>query len=200
MHRIISFSALGLILTGLVACTPGQVANAIKTGSTVVNNATQGFPAEVKKIDTSANNTVTIKGNLDDGQVISDLSWASSSSIACFPATQNSKFRAKHLLFHTSLPPRSILKVKLIPTDTSKAMSLYAYQIGTTNYAVVPKLSSAVTCEADHINDRPVVGKTEDGTRSVSLNATTNPYNVVIGVSGNEGVSGEFTLEVTLEQ
>jgi len=177
--------------------SPTTGGSSTSSGST----STNGFPASVKSIALEANKTFEVKGNLDQGETITDLTWASNSSVACFPATQNNNFKAKHSLFHTALPPRSIMKIKLIPDDTSgAAMSLYAYQIGTTNYSVVPKLSSAVTCEADHIKDRPVVGKVEDGTRSVELNATTNPYNAVIGVSGAEGASGGYTLQITLEQ
>lgn len=212
MNRIVMSSiALALSLSSLMACSPSQIANAVKTGASLVNGSTStsgsissskpsSFPASVKQVDLTANSKVSVKGTLESGVVMDDLSWASSSQNACFPATQNSKFRAKHVLFHTKLPPRSILNIKLIPDDTSKAMSLYAYQIGATNYDVVPNLSSSTTCEADHINDRPVAGKTEDGTRKVTLNATTNPYNVVIGVSGNAGVTGGFTLEFELQQ
>ncbi len=175
-----------------------EVARAVEAADASSKN---GFPAKVKKIEVEANKTFEVKGNLDNGEEISDLSWADRSSTACFPGTQFSKFRANHVLYHMDLPPRSILKITLIPDDTSgPAMSLYGYQIGTTNYSVVPELGSAVTCEADHINDRPVRGKVEDGSRSIRLNATTNPYNVVIGVSGQEGASGGFTLQVELEQ
>lgn len=178
---------------------PGTSAgSSTSTGS---SSQSKGFPDSVKSIALTANQTFEVKGNLDEGQKITDLTWAANSSIACFPATQNSKFKANHNLFHTDLPSRSIMTIKLIPDNPDgPAMSLYAYQIGTTNYSVVPNLSSAVTCEADHINDRPVIGKVEDGTRSVSLNATTNPYNAVIGVTGVEGASGGYTLQITLEQ
>ncbi|HEY9839726.1 MAG: hypothetical protein ACAI44_17595 [Candidatus Sericytochromatia bacterium] len=162
--------------------------------------APKSFPETVKPIVLKSNETISIKGNLETGEEISDLSWASDSSVACFPATQNARFRAKHVLFHTQLPPRSILFVRLLPEDRSKPMSLYAYQIGTQYFDVVPKLFSAVNCEADHMRDRPVKGKVEDGSRMVRLNATTNPYNVVIGVSGNQGVTGPFTLELELKQ
>lgn len=190
-------------LLGNANATGEAIAKAVEVsqGSTTQNTATKGFPSTVKKVVIEANKTFEVKGNLSEGEVITDLSWASLSSTACFPATQNSKFKAKHMLYHTSLPPRSILNVKLIPDNPEgPAMSLYAYQIGTDDYDVVPALSTAVTCEADYINDRPVRGKVEDGTRSVRVNATTNPYTVVYGVSGVEGATGGYTLQFELEQ
>lgn len=179
-----------------------EVANAVEASSgSSSSSSSTGFPAKVKKINIEANKTFEVKGNLDEGELIEDLSWADRSSTACFPGTQFSKFKAKHVLYHTDLPPQSILNIKLIPDNPEgPAMSLYAYQIGTTNYSVVPDLGSAVSCEADHINDRPVRGKVEDGTRSVKLNATTNPYNVVIGVTGVEDASGGYTIQIELEQ
>ncbi len=208
-----------LCTTLLMSCGEAgeAITNAISSGNNTVaavevsegtgsqssgsQTSSTGFPAKVKKIVIEANKTFEVKGNLNEGEIISDLSWADRSSTACFPGTQFSKFKANHVLYHTALPPRSILNVKLIPDNPEgPAMSLYAYQIGTTNYSVVPNLGSAVSCEADHIRDRPVRGKVEDGTRSVSLNATTNPYTVVIGVTGVEGATGGYTIQLELEQ
>jgi hypothetical protein len=180
----------------------GQAVNAATNGSSTSGStsSSKGFPASVTAVESKANQVVSVKGNLDNGMEISDLSWASSSSVACFPATQNSKFRAKHVLFSTSLPPRSILKITAKPTDESKDLSIYAYQVGTNNFSVVPNLPSAVSCEAEHKWDYPKKDQVQTSARSVSLNATTNPYNVVIGVTGPAGASGEFTLEIELEQ
>jgi hypothetical protein len=71
--------------------------------------------------------------------------------------------------------------------------------VGTTNTVMVPELSSCVTCEAEHKWDYPKKGKTQDHTRSVYLNALNNPYRVVIGVAGAEGLAtGTFKLQVTV--
>lgn len=189
------------ISSGNNTVTAVEVSERTGSQSSGSQTSSTGFPAKVKKVVIEANKTFEVKGNLNEGEIISDLSWASRSSTACFPATQNSKFKANHVLYHTDLPRRSILNVKLIPDNPEgPAMSLYAYQIGTNDYDVVPELSTAVTCEADYINDRPVRGKVEDGTRSVRVNATTNPYTVVYGVSGVEGATGGYTLQFELEQ
>lgn len=158
------------------------------------------FPSYVKSINAQPNATVKVKGNLSQGKVLTDLSWAWKSSMACFPGTQQKKFTGNHVFYSTIIPPHAIMNITVIPDDKNANFSLYAYQIGTTNYSVVPNLGSCVTCEADHKWDYPKKGKTQDHTRSVRLNAINHPYNVVIGVVGADGLkSGGFTLAVQME-
>lgn len=144
--------------------------------------------------------TVAYKGNLKDGCVIQDLSFAANSSVACFPATQNSKFTGNHVFYVMEIPKYSKMYITLIPDDKNANMSLYAYQDGTTKTVYPPKLNSCVTCEADHKWDRPKKGKTQDHTRSVYLNAINNPYRVVIGVAGADGLAtGGFKIQIKTE-
>ena len=80
-------------------------------------------------------------------------------------------------------------------------MSLYAYQVGANSIQLPPKLSRCVSCKADYKSDYPVRGKDiNDNTRSVRLNSVGNPYKVIIGVAGAEGLEeGDFMLELRLE-
>ncbi|MBN2891108.1 MAG: hypothetical protein JXL97_04505 [Bacteroidales bacterium] len=158
------------------------------------------FPDNVTELNVTPNNEFSVKGNLSQGEKIDDLSWASSSSVACFPGTQNTKFRGNHVLYSMELPPYSELTITVIPDDKSANFSLYAYQIGSTNYSTVPDLNSCVTCEADYKWDYPKRGQTQDHSRHVYLNAIKNPYNVVIGVVGAEGLeTGGYTLQIDLK-
>lgn len=158
------------------------------------------FPSNVKKIESKPNGTVSVTGNLTDGEKMEDLSWASKSSVACFPATQNKKFNGNHVLYSTNLPKRAKMWIKVIPDDKKANFSIYAYSIGKTNYSTVPNLSSCVSAEAEHKWDYPKRGKTQDHTREVYLNAVNNPYNVVIGVVGADGLAkGGYTLEIKIE-
>jgi hypothetical protein len=159
-----------------------------------------GWPATVTPIKSEKGKTVSVEGKLDTGAVIADLAWASSSQVACFPATQNDKFQGNHVLYSTEIPPKSIMTITLTPKDTSANLSLYAYQVGATSFDLPPALARCTSCEADHKWDRPKKGKTQDHTRSVKLTATTNPYNVVIGVAGPKGTTtGEYTLAVEIK-
>ncbi|MFH2095326.1 MAG: hypothetical protein ABIJ16_06465 [Bacteroidota bacterium] len=159
------------------------------------------YPSNVTVVNSKPNGVVTTTGDLSKGAVISDLSWASNSSVACFPATQNTKFNGNHVLFATQLPKRAKMTITVIPDDVNANMSIYAYSVGATNYtSIVPNLNSCVSCEAEHKWDYPKAGKTQDHTRSVYLNAINNPYNVIIGIAGADGLkSGKFTLKIEME-
>ncbi|MEA2043422.1 MAG: hypothetical protein U9N85_12850, partial [Bacteroidota bacterium] len=167
---------------------------------TKVQNTSEQRPLNLYRAKAVKGKTLGYKGNLNDGVKIHDLSWASKSSTACFPATQNKKFTGNHMLYVTEIPTHSVMNIKLIPKDKSKNMSLYAYTTGTNSKVYPPALSSCVSCESDHKWDYKKRGKTQDHTRSVRLNAINNPYRVVIGVTGADGLSsGEFNLQITVK-
>lgn len=155
---------------------------------------------EAKKVEAKPNELTSFSGNLSEGQKFEDLSWASTSSNACFPGTQNTKFRGNHVLYYFEIPPYSEVSIKLIPKDKNKNFSLYGYQVGTSNFSTPPNLSSCVSCEADHKWDYPKKGKTQDHTRSIFFNSIKNPYNIFIGVAGADDLTeGDFTVEIDLK-
>jgi hypothetical protein len=146
------------------------------------------------------NQTVSYEGNLAQGSLMNDLSWASRSSMACFPGTQNTKFNGHHVFFVTEIPPYSEMFITLIPKNPNANMSIYAYQDGVNSEAFPPTIGSCVSCEADHKWDYPKKGKTQDHTRSVRLNAIRNPYRVVIGIAGADGRDkGAFQVQIELK-
>jgi len=156
---------------------------------------------QVTPISISSEAIASADGDLANGAPMEDLTWAWSSSNACFVETQKKKFTGHHVLFATDLPPYSELTVTLIPEDPNANFSLYGYSIGTTRTDIVPNLPSCVTCEADFKWDYPYRGRTQDHTRSIRFNAIRNPYRVIIGVAGAEGLAtGKFRLEVKLDQ
>jgi len=158
------------------------------------------FPASVNAIEATPNKVTSFSGDLSKGKIIKDLSWAARSSTACFPGTQNKKFRGKHVLHGFKIPPYSEVVITVIPNNKSANFSIYGYQVGSTSYPVVPDLSSCVSCEAEHKWDYPKRGKTQDHTRSIKFNSIKNPYNIFIGVAGAEGVTtGKYTLKIDLK-
>ena len=147
--------------------------------------------------------TVEVIGNLDQGEMMATLNWAWDSSVACFPETQAAKFTGSHVLYVVNLPANSEMKVVLIPMDDTANFSLYAYQIGQlSNSTLVPKLSSCIRCEADYKWDYKYKGKIQDHSRIVkNLLALRNPYQVVIGIAGANGLDkGEYALHITLKK
>lgn len=171
---------------------------AVGTVSAIGQKKAGGWPASVKFIESKSNDTASAEGDLSSGKTMDDLSWASSSSNACFPATQNEKFRGNHVFFATTIPARSIVTVSVTPTAESTNLSLYAYMMGADSYDIVPDLARCITCEADHKWDRPWKGKVQTSERHVEFqNPTQNTYNIFIGVSApTGGTSGKFKVEV----
>ncbi len=162
--------------------------------------SSKSWPQNVTVVESKGNETVAAEGDLANGKIIEDLSWAWSSSNACFVGTQAYKFSGNHVLYATVIPQRSIMTVKVIPEDANANFSLYAYSIGMSDFSIVPDLGRSVTCEADYKWDRPWKGKTQDHTRWVELNAIGDPFNVVIGVAAPKGVTaGKFKLEISVK-
>ncbi len=179
-HGLLGFWVVGLLCTSSVAFAQ--------------------WPEGVTVVKSEKGKSVSAKGKMEDGKPIEDLTWAANSSMACFPATQNEKFRGNHVMFATDLPPKSIMTVTVVPDDPKQDLSIWGYSVGTDNFRTPPGIPSCVACEAEHKWDRPKRGKTQDHTRTITFNAIGNPYNVLIGVSGPKGATaGGFTLKVDLK-
>ncbi len=156
----------------------------------------QAQDINVIPIDILPNQEVSYTSNLNTGIIINDLSWAWSSSNACFPETQQEKFSGNHVLFSGVIPLHSEISITVIPRDSTANFSIYAYQVGVDNQSIVPNLQQSIRCEAYHKWDYPKYGKTQNHIRTLSnLVATTQPYKLIIGVTGANGLEdGEFTL------
>lgn len=156
------------------------------------------WPKEVTIIESKGNETVSAEGDLANGSIMEDISWAWNSSNACFPGTQSLKFRGNHVFFATVTLPRSITYISVKPTDENADLSIYAYRIGAQEFRLVPDLPSSITCEADHKWDRPWKGKVQTSERKMEFqNPGGNSYNILIGVTAPKGVTtGKFKVEI----
>lgn len=136
------------------------------------------------------------RGSIASGAAI-DLAWAADSSVACWPTTEDLNFDGHHVFYRLRQPEQSLLSVTLQPDD-GVDLSLYLLQFGVGAEQLPPNVSQAVSCEAgyDQTRDRNP-GAAEDA----RLTATTNAYDVLIGVAGANGATtGGFELTVALEQ
>lgn len=160
--------------------------------------AAQSWPSGVTAIASVPNDSVSTEGDLSAGKILTDLSWASSSSNACFTAGQFPKFQGNHVFYGTTIPAGSLLKIKAIPAAKEEEISLYGYMVEGNNIPMVPNLTQCINCEADYKRDRPMKGKVLTHEREIEFrNPTATPYNIIIGVSAPKGVTqGKFTLQV----
>lgn len=139
--------------------------------------------------------TLSYQGNLHEGVFVYRLDWAWDSQNACFPSTRQEHFKGHHQLYLTELPRYSELTVTLVPDDPDAKLNLYGYSIGS-ELRLIPNLSSCVSCEASY---QPRRGQ-PSSVRQVEFRAINNPYQVVIGVAGAEGVtSGSYQLQINLK-
>jgi hypothetical protein len=153
----------------------------------------------VTHIKTQLNNSVIIRGDLSEGTLLDDLSWAWNSNVECFPEVAKQYFTGNHVLFSTNLPAFSEIEIKLIPQNKADKFSLYAYSINLANSYIVPNLPSCLNCQAQYKCDKY---SPQSGTLLLSgLSASEVPYRIVIGVVGVSGLTkGAFTLEILLKQ
>lgn len=161
-------------------------------------NAQSGWPGNVTIVANEGADSVMADGDLATGSLMEDLSWAYSSSNACFPSTQNPKYRGNHVFYATTINPHSILRISVTPTDQAGDLSMYAYMLGGNDYDLVPDLPRCITCEADHKWDGVWKNKVQTSERSVEFqNPTDRTYNILIGVSAPKAVTeGKFTLKI----
>lgn len=162
--------------------------------------ASAQWPSNVTVINMDEKDSVIVQGDLAKGSLMEDLSWAWSSSNACFPATQGNKFKGNHVFFAMTMPKRCEMFISVTPTDANADLSIYAYRIGSADYNLVPDLVSCITCEADHKWDGNWKNKVQTSERKVSFqNPGTENYNILIGVSAPKGVTaGQFNLKIKL--
>ncbi len=151
-----------------------------------------GWPANAEPIEVGQN----LDRDLSCGEPVG-LDWASDSSVACFPDTEFQNFDGNHQFFWFRQPEASILTATVVP-EAGVDVSVYMIQSAGDRYEVPPDVVAAISCECsydDQTDSNP--GETE----SVSVTATTNAYDVLIGVAGAGGTdSGSFRISVQLEQ
>jgi hypothetical protein len=159
------------------------------------------WPSEVTVVKSKGNDSVIVAGDLAKGKIIEDLSWASSSTNACFVATQNTKYRGNHVFYATTIPPHSIMNITVAPTDEAADLSIYAYMSGKEDHDLVPDLPRCITCEADYKWDGVWKGKVQTHERKMEFNNPTDgPFNILIGVSAPKGVtSGQFNVKIKVK-
>ena len=139
----------------------------------------------------------SVAGDLAEGQMLSSLDWADDSSVACWPGTEDLNWSGSHVFYAMDQPSNSKLTATVDPDDAYIDVNVYILQQGTGDHQVPPEVSSVVSCEAGFPQSTDSNPGEEDSAYTI---ATSNEYNVLIGVAGPEGVtSGGYTLTIQIE-
>ncbi len=145
-----------------------------------------------------------VKGNLKDGAKLSSLRWAESSQVACFPGTRFEMFNGNQVFYRITLPAASDMTITVVP-DEGKNISLYALRQGMRNQQVPPNVSRAVSCEASYqiyanVSKTRRVKNKDNGVRKVGYASVRNPFSILIGVAGADGLTeADFTLKIEIK-
>jgi len=188
IHMMVFFSLAGLT-TACDDLGKDSASGGVNPCAASADNG--GWPTSVEPACTGESIVV----ELASGRTI-DLDWADESDVACFPGTENLNFDGAHVFYWFAQPANSVLTVTATP-DSGVDSSVYAIQ-SAARYEVPPDVVSAISCEAGYDAQTDSNPGEAD---SVQLTATTNSYDVLIGVAGAGGTStGSVTLTLELQQ
>lgn len=180
-----------LLIATAYGCDDGKGDSGTNVNPCTADASNGGWPASVEPACVGQEIIV----NLGSGSTI-DLDWADESDVACFPGTENLNFDGNHVFFWFAQPESSVLTVTATP-ESGVDSSVYVIQ-SANRYEVPPDVVSAVSCEAGY--DAQTDSNPGEADEAV-VTATTNPYDVLIGVAGAGGItSGSVTLTLALEQ
>ena len=171
----------------------------------VKQNSVEQKPVKVNPLQLPEGyNAGQVTGNLKDGTQLVSLRWAENSSVACFPGTRFEMFNGNHVFYRITLPAASVMTIVVIPKN-GKAINLYALRQGMRQQQVPPDVTSAISCEAKYpiyanlTSGRRVTNK-DDGTRKIEYMSISNPYSILIGVAGANGLTeGDFDLKIEIK-
>ncbi|MEE2779319.1 MAG: hypothetical protein VYE15_02265 [Myxococcota bacterium] len=140
-------------------------------------------------------NSQEAEGTLADGVVI-DPNWGHDPDVYCWVGPQGVlDFGGAHVFYAVEplVPVNSVLEIELEPEE-GLDLNLYAIAQPVGTYYVPPHVPSAIDCQN---GDEEGAG----GTETVEIATITEPYNLLVGVTGPEGtVDGGFTLRLTLQE
>ncbi len=159
--------------------------------------------AEIKGVSfikSEKKKTISVNGNLKTGNILEDLEWAETSSMACWPGIRNVEFEGNQVYYWTDLPKKSTMIITVKPKNPKNRINLFAFSGFEPKY-IPPNVHGAVSCEASHPSwiGQPDFSKPSEP-QSVELRAVGNPYRVFIGVSGaKDVVEGDYELTVELK-
>lgn len=157
-------------------------------------------PTNVPYIKAAKGTSVTIKGNLRNGQLMEDFEWAESSSMACWPGIRNIEFEGKHVAYWFDLPKKSIVKITVAPASSKSRINIYGYS-GYDFIKTPPEVSRCTSCEASFPEwvGQPNLAEPSKP-QTIEFNATTIRNRVYFAVAGAKGIlDGDYTITIDLQ-
>lgn len=156
----------------------------------------------VKYIPAKKGKSVSINGNLSEGNIMEDLEWAENSSNACWVGIRNVEFEGNHVFYWFDLPKKSTVKITVIPKGDKPRVNVYGFVSFDFKF-IPPDLPRCTSCEAGFQQwvgtNLPDFTKSA-GEQSIEFNAIANRMKVFVGVAGAKNfVSGDYELKVEIK-
>jgi hypothetical protein len=160
--------------------------------------ATQWYPA-VAVVTPDANGKATVAGNLTSGKPMCSLSFAWQSNIACFPATETTRFSGNHVFYALDggVGAGQTVTVTVTPTSADVDVSLYGYWMGLGDFYIPPKVVSVGSCEASYAKNVSGAGNPGAPETIYFENPGGNAYNYFFAVAGADAANtGAYTIDI----
>ncbi len=175
---------VGVVTAMVMGCGTGGGATT-DGGTDTPASSSGGCPTQTEIALNSA-----VRGSTAAGWGQSLTSWFAQSNVACAPATMSASYPAPFAVFSLQQPRTTDWDVVVTP-DSGVDVNVVAWQQSSTDGSCFPSRGvGVVTCEVSgHAGPA--------GAESVRLQATTNPYRMVILVTTPQGgTRGGFSLVV----
>lgn len=156
---------------------------------------------KVQYVPAKRGQSISVNGNLSQGNIMEDLEWAESSANACWVGIRNVEFEGNHVFYWFDLPKKSIVKITVIPKGNKPRVNVYGF-ISFDFKFIPPDLPRCISCEAGFqqwvANNPPDFNKSA-GEQSIEFNAISSRMKVFVGVAGAKGfTSGDYELKIEL--
>ncbi len=141
-----------------------------------------------------------IDGNLSIGYIMEDLSWATTSQLACWPSIRDVEFQGRHVGYWFDLPEKSIVKITVTPKRKDRRINIYGYA-GFDLKTIPPQIPFTNICEASHPEwigqpDFSILSKPQ----TIQFNTTTRRTTIYFAVAGARNMfDGDYTISIDID-
>ncbi len=157
-------------------------------------------PANIPYIELKKYGYTKVEGNLASGYIMQDLSWATTSQMACWPSIRDIEFQGKHVAYWFDVPEKSVVKITVTPKHNNRRINIYGYS-GFDLRTTPPAVVFTNVCEASHPAwiGQPNLNEPAKP-QTIEFNTTTRRTIIYFAVAGARNVyDGEYTIKIDVD-
>lgn len=170
------------------------------TADRIRKATTATVPGNIPYIVLKRFGKTNIDGNLSSGYIMEDLSWATTSQLACWPSIRDVEFQGRHVGYWFDLPEKSIVKITVTPKRKDRRINIYGYA-GFDLKTIPPQIPFTNICEASHPEwigqpDFNIPSKPQ----TIQFNTTTRRTTIYFAVAGARNMfDGDYTISIDID-